>query len=148
MVVLRSPLQMRTIFAALALTGVAALAPIAVNAAILRPSPVSPRDKTLLPVGKTPTFKVRSNGQGSVWVHISKSARKKADGVIANDASIGQAKKSGKYVVYHPQFFNYPAFWANQAKRWYWQPYRIACGEEAKSSDCKVEGPVRSFRLH
>ncbi|MEA2495736.1 MAG: hypothetical protein QOJ29_3647 [Thermoleophilaceae bacterium] len=141
-------LQMRSVFAAIAVTVVAALAPIAVEAAILRPSPVSPSNKALLPVRKTPTFKVRSTGKGSVWIHISKSANKKADGVIANDASIGQAKKSGKYFVYHPQFFDYPAFWANQAKRWYWQSYRIACGEEAKSSDCKVEGPVRSFRLH
>jgi hypothetical protein len=120
---------------------------MAVGAAIPRPAPISPKNLATLPVGKTPTFKVRSSGSGTVWVHVSKSAKRKSDGVIANDASIGQAKKSRGIFVYHPKFFQYPAFWANQAKRWYWQSYRIACGEEANSSDCKVEGPIRSFRL-
>jgi hypothetical protein len=140
---------MRTARIAVAAVAVAALAPVAVDAAIPRPSPIAPKDKAALPVGKTPTFKVRSSGEGTVWVHVSKSAKRDRDGIIKHDASIGEAKhKSGNTFVYKPQFFQYPAFWANQAKRWYWQSYRIACGEEARSSDCKVEGPVRSFRLH
>jgi hypothetical protein len=125
----------------------AAIAPMTVGAAIPRPSPLAPKNKAVLAVGKTPTFKMRSSGTGTVWVHVSKSAHRGADGVIGHDASIGQAKKKNGVFVYHPQFFQYPAFWANQARKWYWQSYRIACGEEAKSSDCKVEGPVRAFTL-
>jgi hypothetical protein len=139
---------MRTARIATAAAAIAALTPVAVGAAIPRPAPIAPKNRATLAVGRTPTFKVRSTGNGSVWVHVSKSAKRDGDGVIGNEASIGQAHKSGKLFVYHPKFFQYPAFWANQAKRWYWQSYRISCGEEPKSSDCKVEGPVRSFRLH
>jgi hypothetical protein len=140
---------MRTARVAVAAIAVAAVAPVAVDAAIPRPAPLAPKNKASLPVGKTPTFKVRSSGSGTVWVHVSKSAKRDRDGVIAHDATIGQAKrKPGTTTfVYHPKFFQYPAFWANQAKRWYWQSYRIACGEETGSNDCKVEGPIRSFTL-
>jgi hypothetical protein len=140
---------MRTPKIVLAAAAVAALTPVAVEAAIPRPSPVAPKNRAVLPAGKTPTFKVRSSGAGTVWVHVSKSARKDRDGIIANEASIGQAKrKTGTLFVYKPKFFQYPAFWANQKRKWYWQSYRIACGEEANSNDCKVEGPVRTFRLN
>ena len=127
---------------------IAAIAPMTVGAAIPRPVPVAPKSKAVLPAGKTPTFKVRSAGAGTVWVHVSKSARRDGEGVIGTDASIGQAHKSGRLFVYHPKFFQYPTFWANQKRKWYWQSYRISCGEETKSSDCKVEGPIRTFRLH
>lgn len=126
---------------------IATAVPLTVGAAIPRPAPISPKNGARLHVGKTPTFKIRSSGQGSVWVHISKSPKKDKTGVIKNDASIGQAHKKGRYFVYKPKFYNYPGFWANTAKKWYWQAFRIACGEEPKSSDCNVEGPVRSFRL-
>ena len=77
----------------------------------------------------------------------SSVGRRLHPGVIANDASIGQAHKSHGVFVYKPKFFNYPGFWANQKRKWYWQSFRISCGEEAKSSDCKVEGPIRTFTL-
>ena len=118
-----------------------------VGAAIPRPVPLAPKNRAVLSAGKTPTFKVRSTGTGSVWVHVSKSAKRAGDGVIGHDASIGQARKKNGVFVYHPRFFNYPTFWANQTRKWYWQSYRIACGEETKSSDCKVEGPIRTFTL-
>jgi hypothetical protein len=132
---------------AILLLVVAALAPVTVGAAVPRPTPVSPKNAARMPVGKTPTFKVRSTGHGTVWVHVSKSAKRGADGVIGNDAVIVQAHKKGKYYVVKPKFFNYPGFWANQKKKWYWQAYRIACGEQHKASDCKVEGRVRNFSL-
>jgi hypothetical protein len=135
---------MRTIRLALAVLAVAAVVPMAVIAQIPKPTPLSPKNKAVLPVGKTPTFKVRSTGEGTVWIHISKSARKTREGVIKNDAHIGQAKKRGTTFTHKPKFFNYPTFWANTSRKWYWQAYRIACGEQ---SDCKVEGPVRSFTL-
>lgn len=133
--------------AALLVVVLAALAPMTVGASIPRPMLVAPKKGAQLPVGKTPTFKVRSTGHGTVWVHVSKSAKRARDGVIRDDAVIVQAHKRGKYYVVKPQFFAYPSFWANQKRKWYWQAYRIACGEEPKASDCKVEGPVRSFRL-
>lgn len=139
---------MRTIRLALVVLALAALVPLAVGAAIPRPAPVSPKNGAALPVGKTPTFKIRSSGKGTVWVHISKSSKRDRTGVIKNDASIGQAHKKGRYFVYKPKFYDYPGFWANHAKKWYWQAFRISCGEEPNSSDCNVEGPVRSFRLH
>jgi hypothetical protein len=45
-----------------------------------------------------------------------------------------------------PKFFNYPGFWANTKRKWYWQSYRIACGEE-DGDDCKIESKVRAFTL-
>jgi hypothetical protein len=139
---------MRIVRLATVVVAIAAIAPMTVGAAIPRPSPVAPKSRASLPAGKTPTFKVRSSGEGTVWVHVSKSARRDGEGVIGNDASIGQARRSGKLFVYHPKFFQYPTFWANLKRKWYWQAYRISCGEETKSGDCKVEGPVRTFRLH
>jgi hypothetical protein len=125
----------------------AALAPITVGAAISRPAPVVPKDGAQLAAGKTPAFRIRSTGAGTVWVQVSKSPKRSRDGVIGNDALIVQAHKKHKYYVVKPNFFKYPGFWANQRRKWYWQAYRIACGEEPKAKDCKVEGPVRSFRL-
>jgi hypothetical protein len=132
---------------AFVLVVIAALAPMAVGATMLRPTPMSPKNGAKLPVGKTPTFKIRSSGPGSVWVHVSKSPKRGKDGVIGNGAAIVHAHKRGKLFIAKPTFFNYRGFWAKQKKKWYWQAYRIACGEEPKADDCKVEGPVRSFRL-
>jgi hypothetical protein len=132
---------------ALALVAIAALVPATVGAVGLRPVPMKPKNGAKLPVGRTPWFKLRSTGGGSVWVHVSKSPERSRDGVIGDDATIVQAHKKGRYFVVKPEFFDYPGFWANQKKKWYWQAYRIACGQEREASDCKVEGPVRSFRL-
>jgi hypothetical protein len=133
--------------AALLATAIAALAPVTVGAAVPRPRPVVPRNGAQLRAGETPAFRIRSTGRGTVWVNVSKSSKRSRDGVIGSDAVIVQAHKKHMYYVVKPQFFKYPGFWANQRRKWYWQPYRIACGEEPKASDCKVEGPVRSFRL-
>jgi hypothetical protein len=131
----------------LALVATAALVPVTVWAAVPRPRPIKPKDGAKLAVGRTPWFKLSSSGHGGVWVHVSKSPKRARDGVIGNDAAIVQAHKKAKHFVAKPEFFDYPGFWAKQRKKWYWQAYRIACGEERKASDCKVEGPVRSFRL-
>ena len=124
-----------------------AFVPVAVGAAIPRPLPVAPKNGAKLRAGKTPFFKVRSSGDGMLFVHVSKSAKRGRDGVTGDDALIVEAHKRANYYVVKPPFFDYPDYWANQKRKWYWQAYRIACGEEPRSSDCKVEGPVRSFRL-
>jgi hypothetical protein len=135
---------MRPIRLAFILVAVAALAPMTVGAAVPHPSLVSPANGARLPVGKTPLFKVKSTGKGTVWIHVSKSARKDSEGVIGNDALIGQAHKKGTTFQLKPKFYNYPGFWAKTKRKWYWQSYRIACGEE---SDCKIESKVRAFTL-
>ena len=128
---------------------VAAVLPMAVGAAIPRPAPLSPKNKASLPAGKTPTFTVRSTGKGTVWLHISKSPKRNGEGVIKSEALITQMhKKRGSTFSVKPKYYNYPGFWAATKRKWYWQSYRIACGEETKSSDCKIEGPVRTFTLH
>lgn len=117
---------------------------------ISRPSPISPKNRALLPAGKTPTFKFRSAGGGTHWVHVSRSSRRASDGVIKNDASIGQARRRPGTTIWtqKPRYYDFPAFWANQrGKTFYWQAFRIKCGEESSSNDCKVEGPVRRFKL-
>src|SRR4051812_21774726 len=127
---------------------IAALLPVAVDAALPRPVPLAPKNRAALTVGRTPTFKVRSTGEGTVWLYVSKSAKRNADGVIKHEAVIQQMhRKSGSTFVVKPKYYNYPGFWAGVRRKYYWQSFRIACGEEARSSDCSVEGPVRSFTL-
>src|SRR6476620_10551625 len=133
---------MRPIRLALILVALAAIAPLTVGAAVPHPSLVSPANRAVLPVGKTPLFKVKSTGTGTVWLHISKSARKNSEGVIGNDALIMQMHKKRGVFQAKPKFYNYPGFWALTKRKWYWQSYRIACGEE---SDCKIESKVRAF---
>lgn len=128
---------------------VLAVAAVAISA-IPRPSPLAPKNKASLPVGKTPTFKFRSTGTGPQWVHVSKSARRGADGVIKFDADLGQAKKrpGTTTFTYKPKYYSFSTFWANRKRTYYWQAFRISCGEEdTTNEDCKVEGPVRRFTL-
>jgi hypothetical protein len=135
----------RALLAALCAT--LAAAGVAVSA-IPRPSSIAPKNGASLTAGKTPTFKFRSSGAGTHWVHVSKSKKRDAEGVVKSDAAIGQARKSGGVWKFKPKYYDYPAFWANQrGKTFYWQAFRISCGEEDDSNDCKIEGPVRRFKL-
>ena len=108
-------------------------------------TPLAPKAGTSVPAGKSPTFKVRSNGPGTVWVHVCKSKRKDEKGVICHKASIGQAKKERGIYRYKPRFFDFPAFWLNVPGRYYWQAHRIAC--EGTTSDCRQEGPILRFKV-
>ena len=76
-------------------------------------TPLAPKAGKSVPAGKSPTFKVRANGPGTVWVHVCKSKKKDKNGVICHKASIGQAKKKAGIFRYKPQFFDFPAFWLN-----------------------------------
>ena len=134
-----------TVLAVLALTAVAV-------SQISRPVPISPKNRAALPAGKTPTFKFRSTGGGTHWVHVSKSSRRAADGVIKNDQAIGQARRVTGTTTWRfkPKYYNFPGFFMNprqRGKTFYWQAFRIKCGEETNENDCKVEGPVRRFKV-
>src|SRR3954447_7301797 len=108
-------------------------------------TPVSPKQGATVPVGKSPTFKMRVHGAGQVWVYVCKSPKKHKEGVICHGASIGQAHKHGGVFTYKPQFFDYPAFWLNTPGTYYWQAHRIKC--ETTIKDCLQEGPIVRFKV-
>jgi hypothetical protein len=138
-------LQRRPI-ALLAIVGIAAAAPAAFAASQHGITPASPKAGSTQPVGTSPTFKAKVVGEGTVWLHVCKSNKKNGKGVICHKAVIVQMKKkSGSFQV-KPKFYDYPAFWANNAGTYYWQAHRIAC-ENGDTSDCLQEGPVVKFKL-
>ena len=67
---------------------------------------VSPKSGAKVKTGTAPTFKVKVQGEGSVWVHVCKSKKKDSEGVICHDGSIGRAKKKGSTFSYKPEFFD------------------------------------------
>jgi len=108
-------------------------------------TPVSPKSGATVPSGKSPTFKMKVKGAGQVWVHVCKSKKKDADGVICSDESIGRAKKKGSSYQYKPKFFNFPEFWLNSPGTYYWQAHRIQC--EGNINDCLQKGPIVKFKV-
>ena len=56
-------------------------------------TPVSPKAGKSIPVGKRPVMKMKIRGSGQVYVHVCKSKKKDADGLICFKESIGRAKK-------------------------------------------------------
>ncbi len=108
-------------------------------------TPLAPKAGSSVPAGKSPTFRMRVNGPGQVWVHVCKSKKKRAEGVICNKESIGRAKKKGGTYKFTPQFFDFPAFWLNSPGTYFWQAHRISC--ENGTDDCRIEGPTVKFRV-
>jgi hypothetical protein len=108
-------------------------------------TPLTPKAGATVPVGSSPTFKMRVKGAGSVWVHVCKSKKRDKDGLICHDESIGQAKKKKGVFQYKPKFFDYPDFWLNTAGTYYWQAHRIDCS--ASLNDCRLEGPIVKFKV-
>ncbi len=108
-------------------------------------TPLAPKAGTSVPAGKSPTFKLRARGPGQVWVHVCKSKAKDSDGLICHDESIGRARKRSGIYRYKPRFFDFPDFWLNSPRAYYWQAHRISCG--ADLSDCRQEGPIVRFRV-
>jgi len=108
-------------------------------------TPIAPKKGSTVAVGSRPTFKMKVEGSGTVWVHVCKKPRLNGDGLICHKEMIKQArKKDGKYQV-RADFFDFPAFWLNSPGTYYWQAHRIKC--EGGVSDCRQEGPVVKFRV-
>jgi hypothetical protein len=85
-------------------------------------------------------------GSGPVYVHVCKSKKKDADGLICSKESIGKTKKkSGSRREYKPEFFDFPTFWLNSPGTYYWQAHRINC--EDGIDDCRLEGPTIKFKV-
>lgn len=106
-------------------------------------TPLAPKAGAIVPVGQSPTFRMRVKGSGTVWVHVCRSAKLRRDGTICSKESIGQAKRVGKEYRFTPPFFDYPDFWLNQPGTYFWQALRIDC--KVGRRDCRQEGPVVRF---
>ncbi len=106
---------------------------------------LSPKAGTTVAVGSRPTFKMRVKGPGQVWVHVCKSKKKDADGVICTDEMIDRAKKKGRNYQVKAKFFDFPEFWLNSPGTYYWQAHRIDCAGDP--SDCRQEGPIVRFKV-
>jgi hypothetical protein len=110
-------------------------------------TPISPKRGDAVPAGKRPTFKVRVEGRNTgVFVHVCKSKRKDADGMICHDEVLGKAKRKrgGRYEL-KADFFDLPESWLNNPGTYYWQAYRSWC--DRGLDDCKAEGPVVKFKV-
>jgi hypothetical protein len=105
--------------------------------------PIAPRSGETVPRGETPTFRMKVNGKGAVYVRICRSNRKRG-GVICAVEGIGRARRgSGGIYTYKPKFYDFPQFFANRPGRYYWQGTRISC----QGTDCRQEGPVVRFTV-
>jgi hypothetical protein len=128
-----------------AVVSVSLLVPAAAAQASGGITPLSPKKNATVPVGTSPTFKMRVRGAGTVWVHVCKSKKRNGDGVICNKTQIGQAKKKGGIFRFKPKFFDFPTFWLNTPGTYYWQAYRINC--EGNLNDCKQESKITKFKV-
>src|SRR4051812_41960515 len=108
-------------------------------------TPLAPKADATVPSGQSPTFKLRVKGAGQVWVHVCRSNKKNADGVICPNESIGRARKKGSVFQYKPKFFDFDDFWLNSPGTYYWQAHRIQC--RGGIADCLQEGPVVKFQV-
>ena len=110
-------------------------------------TPVTPKAGKTVDAGSRPVFKVRSKGKGTVWVAVSKSAKRDKDGVIksSEDTFFKRMRKQGGLFQVRATFFDYPEFWLNSPGTYYWQAYRIDCTGDL--DDCKREGPVVKIKV-
>lgn len=108
-------------------------------------TPLAPKPGAAVKEGRSPTFRMRVEGPGTVWVHVCRKAKRRPDGTICSDEAIGQARKSGGEFRYRPKFYDYDSFWLNSPGTYYWQAHRIDCA--GGTEDCKQEGPVVRFRV-
>jgi hypothetical protein len=110
-------------------------------------TPIAPKAGDTVPDGKRPTFKVAVKGRHTgVFVHVCKSRRRNADGMICHKEAHGKAKRvrRGRY-QFKAEFFDLPEFWLNNPGTYYWQAYRAWCDDGL--DDCKSEGPVVKFKV-
>lgn len=108
-------------------------------------TPQTPKKGAVVKVATQPTFKGKVSGPGSIFVHVSKSAKTNREGVIGYKEMIQEAKiKKGTFST-KAQYYDFPEFWLNSPGTYYWQAHRIACGEDG--NDCLQEGPVVKFKV-
>jgi hypothetical protein len=93
--------------------------------------------------GTPPTFRMKVNGKGKVFVRVCRSA-KRTHGAICDDEATGRAVRGkGGVYAFKPREYRFPGYFANRAGTYYWQAVRIACVKD----DCRQEGPVTRFTV-
>ena len=110
-------------------------------------TPISPKAGDAVPRGEAPLFRVRARGGGEVYVHVCRSRKRRADGLICTRESVGRAKRGkGGVYRYRPRFHDFPGFWLNRPGVYFWQAHRIRC-ERRRTRDCRQEGPTLKLRV-
>jgi hypothetical protein len=108
-------------------------------------TPLSPKPNASIAAGSKVTFKARAKGGGTVWLHVCKSKRRRADGTICSSSHIRQMRKKDGVYRTTPTRYTFPSYWLNTPGSYYWQVHRIKC--EGSTSDCRQEGPVLKLRI-
>jgi len=117
--------------------------------AAIAPEPTAPSNGKALKRGVAFTFKAKldsASEASGVFLKVSKSKRKGADGTLANDIYFREMKLSGG--TYAKKVERYPALtshFLNKSGRYYWQVYAIDCSDSL--DDCNIESSIRSFRI-
>jgi hypothetical protein len=107
-------------------------------------TPLTPSSGTSVPAGKSMVLRMRVKGPGQVWVHVCRSKRRNAAGVICIKTPAGQAMRKNGVFEFKPRLRpGLDGYWLNKPGRYYWQAHRIYCN----SQDCRQEGPVVRFRV-
>jgi hypothetical protein len=136
-----------TIAAVTAAVAVAALAgSSALGAQSGGPTSVAPVAGKIQQRGVPFTFKVKAPAGSDVYVRVASSKRVVADGTLAGNLWFRKMAYRGG--LFTKKTDTYPAltsYFLNRRGTYYWQAYRIAC--TVGSTDCSVEGPIRSFRI-
>ena len=93
--------------------------------------------------GQVPTFRMKVNGKGAVFVRVCRSSRR-VHGAICDTETTGRATRGkGGVYTYKPRAYKFASYFANRPGTYYWQAVRIAC----QGGDCRQEGPVTRFTV-
>jgi hypothetical protein len=93
--------------------------------------------------GHVPTFRMRVNGHGAVFVHVCRSARRVRGAICAHETAGRAVRGRGGVSAFRPKSYDFPSYFANRPGVYYWQALRIACVR----GDCRQEGPVVRFTV-
>ncbi len=103
--------------------------------------PIAP--KGAVEHGQVPTFRMKVNGKGAVFVRVCRSPRR-VNGAICDTEATGRATRgNGGVYTYKPRAYKFSSYFANRPGSYYWQAVRIACS----GGDCRQEGPVTRFTI-
>jgi hypothetical protein len=134
---------MRLVLAVSLLLGLLAVAVAVPARAASGIHPISPAAGDSVPRGEAPTFRMRVNGRGAVFVRVCRTSRKRGGAICANEAA-GQARRGAdRTYTFKPKLYRFADYFANRAGTYYWQAVRVAC----QGTDCRQEGPVVRFEV-
>lgn len=140
--------RLRRVVSALAAAGVAGLVAAGAVPAQDRVAPrlVSPAKQASVKRGVPFTFKASAPAGVSVFVIVSKSKARAADGTLRDRSTWFRkmGRQGGRYVKRVERYAALPDHFLNRPGRWYWQAFAIDC---VADSDCAVESETRAFRV-